>query len=289
MQVLRFLASALALTLAAGATAAPLLTGSLHVTPSFAGGTGPYNATGSQAVGAVSVNGAADDGRLSFGSGSVVVDYGVIKMRGDISGAGNTVASGSFSDTLRFSSPQAADGSTVSVTFALLVDGSLPLLSSPGLASAGWTLRADLGGGAYDLVRQATHFNDSPALGGLERVIGDAFDLYFATVNLVLGADEPLTVELQGRAQTGFQSGFPNKVVYAAFELQHSLYWAGIVGMSFGNQVLTDFSVQSDSGTDYRSSLVPGIPGTVPEPAAIALTLAALGLLAASRRRRMGR
>ena len=53
----------------------------------------------------------------------------------------------------------------------------------------------------------------------------------------------------------------------------HSTYWGGIVGITDDRGISVDFSVASESGTDYRSSF---IPSAVPEPSAYAMLLAGL-------------
>ena len=174
------------------------------------------------------------------------------------------------------------------MTFQLLLDGSIDVDPSPGSALASYRLRADLGGGAFDIARTANHFNDSATLGGLDRYEGDPIGASSATVDIVLGMTEPLFVELTGLAQATFQSGFPQVASAASFSLGNSLYWGGITGFQIAGVDVADFSVGSASGFNYRLSAVVD-NGAVPEPGAMALTLAGLGLLAARTRRRPGR
>jgi hypothetical protein len=64
----------------------------------------------------------------------------------------------------------------------------------------------------------------------------------------------------------------------ASYDLAHSLYWVGINGVTINGQPVTDFSLSSDSGTNWAQSFVP-----VPEPPTIALITVLGSLLFACR------
>lgn len=276
-----------ALVLAGSAAqAAALIQGQLVISPNVSGGTGPVNLTLSQ-PNAVSISDITTGGAASFGAGQVSATYGVIKIDGSFSGTGNTVARGSFRDDLVFTAPGFANGTIAQVTFQLLLDGSIDVDPAPGNAASSYRLRADLGGGAFDIARDATHFNNSSSLGGVDRIEGDPIGASWATVDIVLGTIAPLFVELMGTAQASFQGAFPMVASAAHFKLGNSLHWGGITGFQIGGQDVADFAVGSASGFNYRLSAVDD-NGTVPEPGALALALAGLGLLAPWVRRRQG-
>ena len=259
------------------AQAAALIQGTVFISPSFAGGNGPFDQTLSQA-GTVTINGNTTGGAASLGAGRVSADYGVIKVDGSFAGAGATTARGSFRDDLVFSASGYATGTIAQVTFQLLLDGSIDVEPSPGGALASYRLRADLGGGAFDIARTANHFNDATTLGGLDRYEGDPIGASSATVDIVLGTIEPLFVELMGTAQANFQSAFPMVASAASFHLGNSLYWGGISSFKIAGVEVDDFTVSSASGFNYRLSAV-DVDGTVPEPGALALACLGLGLL----------
>ena len=66
----------------------------------------------------------------------------------------------------------------------------------------------------------------------------------------------------------------------------HSLYWGGISSVTDANGTAVDFSLTSESGTNYLLSQVPPFVGAVPEPSQYALMLGGLGLVVLAARRR---
>ena len=102
------------------------------------------------------------------------------------------------------------------------------------------------------------------------RNCGDAFGTYSATVSVRLGFVQQLTIELFGVAQTGFDGVGSSP---SAFDLGHSLYWAGIESVTVNGQAVNDFSLTSGSGTAYGQSLAP-----VPLPGSLIMFVPALAL-----------
>lgn len=69
---------------------------------------------------------------------------------------------------------------------------------------------------------------------------------------------------------------------HAGFQVDssHSAYWGGIHSVTVDGLEFTDYTITSDSGTDYRKSFVPQSTVTVPEPSSLFLFgLGLLGLL----------
>jgi hypothetical protein len=113
------------------------------------------------------------------------------------------------------------------------------------------------------------------------------FRLYTVTFPIRLGTAFSMFARLEGSAESRAKFTFEPKegVAFAGYDLGHSLYWAGISELrdADGN-LITDFSLVSDSGTDYRQSFVP--VSAVPVPAAVWLFGSGLvGLLGFNRKR----
>jgi hypothetical protein len=87
------IALALLLGVAASARASQFNTGQVFVSPSFSGGTGPFSQTVDHA-GAIDISGSATGGFDSSGSASLHLEPGIIKMAGEFSGSGNSIARG---------------------------------------------------------------------------------------------------------------------------------------------------------------------------------------------------
>lgn len=242
----------------------------LGITPTTSGGTGPFSQFLTQ-PGAISISGSATGGDAAglpvSGSGSTFVDYGVIKLQGTSTTSLDTVARGIFRDNITITAPGIPNGTLGTLTYAVSLTGALS--ATPGLGTqAGWLLQTNLGGGAFDM----TH---SGRLNGQTGFSGDPFGVFTATGHFQYGFAAPIDVELTGSAQTRLDLSFVSGT--ATFDLAHSLYWAGLsdVRDNAGNLVTT-FSISSDSGVDWTRSLVP-----VPEPSSQLLFcfgLAGLGI-----------
>jgi hypothetical protein len=257
----------------AGAQATTLNTAQLSVAPSFAGGSGPYSGLQNQ-NGPASLAGTATGGANSNGAGTVFVNWGVVKMTGSAFGSLNTLARGIFRDELVITAPGVPNGTAGTVSYAIVVSGSL-FADAPGIARASWALAADLGGGNFDINVGGTQ--NSVVNGG--QYVGAPFGTFSATVPFAFGSTMQLYVQLEGSAQAAFNNtipGLPN----AAFDMGQSLYWGGINAITVNGAPVSGFDVSSTSGTDYRNSMAP-----IPEPGALAMMLAGLGVLVGLRRR----
>jgi hypothetical protein len=258
------------------AHASVLNTGQVFVNPNVSGGSGPFNQTTNNA-GVVDINSpTVTGGSGSVGHGSAFVDYGVIKISGDSAGTLNSSGRGIIRDELTFFSPTLATGALVQVTYLVAVNGTLSV-GPEGNSAVRWTLQTDLGGGAFDNQKGGELYGDSPSL-ARHGYFGDAFGTYSATATVQIGRVQQLTIDLFAVAQTGFHAGASSP---SAFDLGHSLYWAGIEAVTFNGQTLSDFSVTSGSGTAYAQSLAP-----VPLPGSLLMLTPALAL--AFMRRRAG-
>lgn len=261
-----------------GAQATTLNTAQLSVRPSFFGGTGPYSGLANQ-NGPASLAGSATGGADSSGAGTAYVNWGVVKMTGEAAGSLDTVARGIFRDELVFTAPNVPNGTLVTIGYSLVVEGLL-FTGDPGVARASWSLRADMDGfrgGVWDDISGSGR-QDSPANGG--QYTGTPFGTLIGIANVRTGVASQLFVQLEAAAQAAYTGQRPGRAS-ASFDLGHSLYWGGINSVTINGVPVPDFSVSSASGTDYRNSLAP-----IPEPGALAMMLAGLGVLIGLQRRR---
>jgi hypothetical protein len=258
----------------AGAQATTLNTAQLSVAPSFAGGSGPYSGLENQ-NGPASLAGTATGGGNSSGAGTTFVNWGVVELTGSAFGSLNTLARGIFRDELIITAPGVPNGTAGMVTYAVSVNGSL-FADAPGVARASWSLAADLDGGASDINVGGTQ--NSLVNGG--QYVGAPFGTFIGTARFAFGSTIQLFVQLEGIAQAAYNNtipGLPN----ASFDMGQSLYWGGINGITVNGAPVSVFNVSSTSGTDYRNSMAP-----IPEPGALAMMLAGLGVLVGLQRRR---
>jgi len=258
--------------------AVTLNTAQVGVTPSFSGGTGPYDET-TNANGPAHAGGAATGGFSSSGSASADVGWGWIKLSGDSAGSLNSLARGIFRDSITITAPGHATGSPGLLSFTLLVNGSLSV-NQEHVADAGWSLAADVGGAAFDLHAGAMLYNNAPVL-AKHGYVGDPFGSYSATVSFSYGIAMPVDVELEAIAQSAYSSSGTQTLAISSFDLAHSLYWGGLSVLDGNGQPLPSWQLLSASGTDYRQSFAPAVP----EPAALLLWAAGLTLLPLLQRR----
>lgn len=250
-------------TLALFAHASTLNTGQVGVSPSFSGGTGPFSQNTNN-NGPISISGSATGGFASSGSASLMMDYTFIKLQGDAAGALDAITRGIIRNDLLFTAPGVPMGTLGSVMFSIFVDGTMSATS--GSSAAGWQLQADLGGGAFDINAGGHQF--APGLGG--NYVGDALGYFTGVGSFQFGFIAPLDIELTTSAQAAYDFVGAGA---ASDDFAHSLYWAGIQGVTVGGVPVTNFTVTSGSGTNYMGSFV---PAATPEPSSGVLLAAGL-------------
>lgn len=99
-------------------------------------------------------------------------------------------------------------------------------------------------------------------------------NLLTMTVDYIIGSKLDLDVRMSTYAYAYSQHG---SSASAAMDASHSSYWAGIVSLTQDGQMISDYAVTSDSGTDYSRSFVPA--REVPEPNSFMLILLGAVLL----------
>lgn len=190
----------------------------------------------------------------------------------------------SFVDGLTFHSPTYSG--TAILVYELVfaggggagVGGLVPSGSSEVVAAAHTTFSSMIGGTLNLLAESEESLDASGNVTNSQKVNG--FEAGLAgrhVVTAVIDLDQVETLHLMIDASS-FGSGFTGNVFNAGGDVDATLYWAGITGLTTPTGVPLLFSVTSDSGTDYRQSFAP----LVPEPATnllLACGLAALFLV----------
>lgn len=268
-------ALALAITLlAVPASAVTNVTVQLGVNPSFFGGTGPVNTVLTQAGSAELSSGLVTGGFNSSGSAHAYAEIGTIKLDGNSTGSLNSVARGIFRDDFKLELPGVAAGTQVVVQFDLLLNGSFNVGAS-NEAAANWLVRADVGGGAFDLAAEGHLYNNSPTL-SVHGYVGDPLGTLHGMATVATGFMMPVYVQLDASAQTAY-NGQGGALATADFDLSHTLRWGGMTVWLNGVQQ-NQVTLTSASGFNYLQA------APVPEPGTMVLMLAGAVLLLARRR-----
>ena len=99
---------------------------------------------------------------------------------------------------------------------------------------------------------------------------------YEVSVPFVFGTSFEMMIRAIAQASMPSLIG-PQPPGQAAADFQNTIYWAGISSVSIGGNVISDYSISSQSGTNYSASLAPG--SEVPEPSTYLVVAAGLCLL----------
>jgi hypothetical protein len=252
--------SRLAFTVAMAALCAPAgavtnVTVQLGIAPNFSGGTGPVNTVVTQSAPAELSSGLVTGGFSATGTGHAYADIGTLKVDGTSTGSLNSVVRSIFRDDFRVDLPGVAAGTQVEIDFKMNVSGTLGV-TDHNIATAGWQVAADMGGGFYDLGASGHLYNNS-SIFAQHGYVGDAMGLLTGTAVVPTGQWLPMSVELTASAQTSYEGGADTTSGEASFDLSHSLTWAGMT-VSLAGVAQPGATVQSGSGFNYLQP--------VPEP-----------------------
>jgi len=272
---LSHIASALALAISgASAGAVTMVTAQLGISPSFSGGTGPVTTVLNDAAWAELSSGLVTGGFNSSGTGHASAQIGTLKVDGTSEGSLNSVVRASWRDDFKVDLQGVPANTQITVNFQLLFDGSMSVNNS-NIASASWQVRADMGGGAYDLGGDATLYNNSPVL-AKHGYFGDPLGPLNGTATFMTGQTLPLIVELTGAAQTAYD-GYGGALASSSFDLSHTLRWGGMTVLLNGVPQ-SQVTLTSGSGFNYLEA------APVPEPGTLALGLCGAAVLLLRRR-----
>ena len=190
-------------------------------------------------------------------------------------------ASGSYSELITLSAP-GMEGQAGRLTATFLLDYSLIATAPDSIAYLHFS--GGVGRSAGNLVLSALHDGTTQFLGGTYE-INDALgyrrlpeggvSAMSITSDFIWGQAFNVDYRMLVQAQA-----YGPLAASAIVDASHSAYWGGLSAVSAGGQMVTDYSVTSESGADYSRSFAPGQgPTPVPEPTTISLMLAGAYLI----------
>lgn len=220
----------------------------------------------------------ATEGGTGTGLAEASASYGT--LRADAGGLGGGYASGggsaqaSYSDILKFAAA-GMTGKAGSTTLNFWFNWDLDS-SSSGNASAITVGTIDVWSGNRSSSRGTLHFANSSngtithTDSATNNGVVVPFSFYIPLdIDFIYGNEFSVNASLhvragaQGRGPDQF--GRVNGSAFAQANAGHSLHWAGFTDTMANNNLITDFTVTSRSGTDWLISQVPEI-NAVPEP-----------------------
>lgn len=250
--------------------ATPIVSAAVRVTPKF--GTEVKDvATGATAV---QLSGRAfDDLGLARGEAFAFADFGVLKISGSARGFQiNSVSAATFSERLTITSSDIANGTPGAFDFSVALNGVLDAANG---GSVVWNLTAGSAAPTLSKIgKHDTHFENGD--------FGDAFGVYEGTARFIYGLPVLLEVDLNAAAAS------PGTASSSGYDLGHSLYWNGISAITANGARLRNFTITSETGTDYLKSFVP-VTVAVPEPLGAWVVVPGIIALSWMRRRKRDR
>jgi hypothetical protein len=224
-----------------------------------------------------------------FGNSAALAQYGVLKASTSArveSGSANGYASAGYSDYLTLNNP-GLTGLSGSVTFAYYIaynssvaavdggfsNGDVSFMARAGAYDYTWFLDyASTDGRGYTMME----FQD-PNHAYTRTYHVDPPSFIYVTTNFIWGS--PIYNEL-GLILNASESGNTS----FNFDAGHSGYWAGVTSVTTNGTIIADYTLTSQSGTDYSHSFVP--TAKVPEPATLCMVGLGIALMGARRKRR---
>ena len=148
-----------------------------------------------------------------------------------------------------------------------------------GASQVGYGINARLTGSGNGQSIQSGTWTDYPCF-GTHTFTGSPPGNFSLTGTFIFGAPSVLTMILSANSNESWLDGFSGAAT-AEGDFAHTLTWGGFTEVRDANgNLVTSYTVTSDSGTDWSK------PVAVPEPATISLVATGLVALGVRRRRR---
>ncbi len=217
-------------------------TARVSINPSFSGGGGPIDIIQTN-PGTVDATGSTTGGFNSSGDATTHTQYGLIRVTAHALGGLGATGTGIFQDSITITSPGVTSGTPGTLVYDVRVTGGIDAWS--GSSAGRWQLRADLGGGPFDISADAEF--SSPELPN-HGYHGSPFGTYSATVSFQFGMATTLDVQFSGTA--GAANGV-NGAGAAAVDPFVLAVWGGIHDVKANGTPVGSFGTSSGSGTNW--------------------------------------
>ncbi|MFT3683521.1 MAG: GC-type dockerin domain-anchored protein [Phycisphaerales bacterium] len=189
----------------------------------------------------------------STGEAWAQADYGYAVIQGQAHGSLSAQATGTFRDSITISAPGVPAGTTGTITFAVNV--TFTLTATTGSSGATWDLTGDLAGGFSDMSHTGTMY--SPSL-HTPQYVGDGVGTYTASTTFQFGVPTSLLVTIHGSAGAGYDFEGPGNCSFTRIVAS----WAGLSNVTVNGAPVDNWSVTSESGTDWGHAINPPSPCT---------------------------
>jgi hypothetical protein len=217
------------------------------ISPSFSGGSGPYDHFVTQ-PGTINLSGSSTGGIGSSGSATSHVEYGSVVVNAVFDVAGNSTGTGYIRDVLTVTAPAVPAGTPGTLNYTIHAAGGLSAPS--GFSASSWGFQSALGSPAFDMTHSG-RFN-SPELvpSGYQ---GEPEGDFTATINFTYGTPMQLTIQCAATAGAGNSFTSMGHATVTDFRFD----WRGISNVTANGSPVSTFNVSSQTGTNYGGSLPP--------------------------------
>jgi hypothetical protein len=178
-------------------------------------------------------------------------DYGYVVLQGQAHGSLSAQGWGIFRDSITITAPGVPTGTPGTIVFAVNI--TMTLTATTGSSGAEWDVSGDIGGGATDLSHTGTMY--SPSL-HTPQYVGDGVGTYTAVGSFQYGMAAPLGVTVHGSAGAGYDFDGAGNCSYTRIVVS----WAGMTDATAKGVPVNNWTVTSQSGTDWGHAINPPSP-----------------------------